>query len=242
MKVFNITNISNIKLGSINNNGFGPTTVLRSTTSYVGDKKIDYYGTIPSNEFFTAPELMSLCGLTSVDGSSSSVSKWFKVDFDGKILYFPLENVTDGISFHSLYVKGLVYGEDGFGKFPSGSGVPQNTTISKNGYTYKVRLFNVFNTDPHNGSTGTNIANMRGSEWAELVYRIASSNPYGTSDNFETNSFPCNGVLAKEAFNTQGTIKTCVGQGTSVGIISNQSGNATHKTFRYWKPLLELVK
>lgn len=140
-----------------------------------------------------------------------------------------------------MYQAGLVYGVDGFGKYPAGGNVNQYRTITKDGNTYLVRLFSVFNNDPHNGTTGTNIANMQGTEWMELVYRISEHNPLGTTDNFVAETIPCNGVLAKEAFNTSGSVKTCIGSGYTVGHISNQSGNATYSNLRFWKPVLELV-
>lgn len=167
------------------NTGAGPNTVLSSVVS--NNKTIKYYGEVLASDFFTGNELSTLVGLSSTGILKSSDTKWFKFGIDDDILFVPANTIRSNITWNALYSNGLVYGVDGFGTHPSGTPTNQLKTVSKGGYTYKVRLMTGTNSNPHIGfSNGGNALGTDNSEWNELMYRLSANNPNGTAGNFAT--------------------------------------------------------
>ena len=102
----------------------------------------------------------------------------------GGILFIPKMTIRHSISWDNLYSKGLVYGTDDNGLAPTGTPTNQMRIVSKNGFNYKVRLIRGSSINPHNGTSGFNVAITQGSEWNELMYRVSSANPNGTGESF----------------------------------------------------------
>ena len=137
---------------------------------------VDYYGEVPASEFFTGDELSTLLGVTEGELQNSDTD-WFKFSLHGKVLFIPKMTIRHSVSWDYLYSKGLVYGTDDIGIAPTGTPTNQLKIVTKNGFNYKVRLLRGTSIEPHNGTYGTYLAIIQGSEWNELMYRVSSANP-----------------------------------------------------------------
>ena len=146
-----------------------------------------------------------------------------------------------------MYSKGLVYGTDNNGLAPTGTPTNQLRIVSKNGFNYKVRLIRGSSIDPHNGTNGTNLAITQGSEWNELMYRVSSANPNGTSENFamytdaQLNITTGNGTYSwtQEQYSAGNTNRVIRGHSSVGYLVFNTSSNTNG--YRGWRPALELI-
>ena len=225
--------------------GAGNTNILSSALGWDGVTPVNYYGEVPASEFFTGDELSTLLGVTQGTLQNSDTD-WFKFGLGDKTIFIPKMTFRYGISWDHLYSKGLVYGTDDNGLAPTGTPTNQMRIVSKNGFNYKVRLIRGSSIDPHNGTYGTNLAFSQGSEWNELMYRVSSANPNGTSENFamytdaQLNFTSSNGTYTwcQEQYSTGSTFR--VVRGYYVGYLSSLTSSDTDSTIG-WRPALELI-
>ena len=223
--------------------GAGNTTLLSSALGWDGVTPVNYYGEVPASEFFTGSELSTLLSVTEGELQNSNTD-WFKFGIGDKTLFIPKMNIRFSISWDHLYSKGLVYGTNNNGLAPTGTPTNQMKIVSKNGFNYKVRLIRGSSIDPYNGTSGNNVAISQGSEWNELMYRVSSANPNGTSKNFamytdaQLNITSGNGTYTwcQEQYST-----TRVFRGTySVGTLYYNTSSNVYNTLG-WRPALELI-
>ena len=147
-----------------------------------------------------------------------------------------------------MYSNGLVYGTDDYGLVPTRTPTNQIRVVSKNGFNYKVRLIRGSSIDPHNEAAGTNLVITQGSEWNELMYRVSSANPNGTSENFamyseaQLNISMGTGAYTwcQEQFSVGSTSRVIRGN-NFVGFINNYT-SSNKNTCWGWRPILELIK
>lgn len=113
--------------------GPGPNTLQ------YGDMSYGYFGSILGSDFMSATELRQLAGVTkgTVIEEKPIWDKWAR---NGKVIYFPRNANTLGISWIDLYNLGLVYGVDGPGPWNPGTPVNQLKIIQKGLDRFKVRL------------------------------------------------------------------------------------------------------
>ena len=231
-------------------NGAGHSKPIKSVISH--DRvtpvfyNVYYYGELSASEFFTGDELSTLLGVTQGTIRNSNTD-WFKFGLHGKILFIPKMTIRHSISWEHLYSKGLVYGTDDIGLFPTGTPTNQLKIVSKDGFNYKVRLIRGSSTDPRNGLIGTNKPISQGSEWNELMYRVSSANPNGTSENFAmytdaqlniTSGFG-RYTICQEQYSVGSTVRVI--RGGSVGHLSYFTSSNTYPSWG-WRPVLELIK
>ena len=250
----NMANFSHVRLspkgfgagvGAGVGGGAGNSTILSSALGCEG-REIGYYGEVAASDFFTGTELASLLNVTQGTLQNSD-TEWFKFSIDGKTLFVPKQTIRQSISWDHLYSKGLVYGTDDNGIAPTGTPTNQLRVVSKDGFDYKVRLLTGASNDPHNGTTGNNIPSSQCSEWNELMYRVSTSNPNGTSENFamytdaQLNLATDNGRYSwtQEQYSVGSTNRVIRGF-HSVTYLSYYTSSTTD-LFRGWRVALELA-
>jgi hypothetical protein len=249
----NMSDFSNVRLspkgfgkGIGVGGGAGNTTLLSSAIGWDGTTQVIYYGEVPASEFFTGAELSTLLGVTQ-GTLQNSTTDWFKFGLGDKTLFIPKQTFRHSISWDHIYSRGLVYGTDDNGLAPTGTPTNQLRVVSKDGFNYKVRLIRGSSIDPHNGTSGTNLAISQGSEWNELMYRVSSANPNGTGENFamytdaQLNITSGNGtyIWCQEQYSVGSTSRVFRGS-NSVGYLSNNTSSFTGSS-RGWRPALELI-
>ena len=232
-------------------NGVGNSKPIKSVVSHDSViptfYNVDYYGEIPASDFFTGDELSTLLGVTEGELQNSDTD-WFKFGLGDKIIFIPKLALRHSISWDHLYSNGLVYGTDDYGLAPTGTPTNQLRIVSKDGFKYKVRLIRGSSRDPHNGTLGGNLAITQGSEWNELMYRVSSANPIGTSENFtmysdtQLNISSGNGryTWCQEQYRLGSTYRVVRGS-HSAGCLNNFRSSYTAYS-RGWRPVLELIK
>jgi len=135
---------------------------------------------IPSNSFITGAELAQYFQITAGTVINSDTN-WYSVEIDNKYLIVPLLPIRYGINWAQLYQKGLVYGTNDNGKYPSGTACNQLRTIKINGRIYKVRLLKGSNADPTPALRGYSLSGTSNSEFNRIFMPIsAESTPLYT--------------------------------------------------------------
>ena len=239
------TGLTHVRMGggSSSIGGGAGGSLVTSATGCEG-REVGYYGEVAAADFFTGAELASLLNVTQGNLQNSDTD-WFKFSIDGKVLFVPKRTIRHSISWNHLYSRGLVYGTDDNGVAPTGTPTNQLRVVSKDGFDYKVRLLTGGSGDPHNGSTVHSTANC--SEWNELMYRVSTSNPNGTENNFamytdvQLNVSSGNGrqTWTQEQFSDGSTTRIIRGN-SSVRVLYPHTSSDTH-TNRGWRPVLELL-
>lgn len=245
----NMANFSHVRLSP---KGFGAGvgggaggSLITSATGCEG-REIGYYGEIPASDFFTGAELASLLNVTQGTLQNSNTD-WFKFSIDGKTLFVPKQTIRHSISWDHLYSRGLVYGTDDNGIAPTGTPTNQLRVVSKDGFDYKVRLLTGVSNDPHDGTAGYDIPSSQCSEWNELMYRVSTANPNGTSENFamytdaQLNITGGNGTYSwtQEQYSAGSTSRVIRGYISVTYLDGHTSSSAAY--LRGWRVALELL-
>ena len=229
-------------------NSVGNSKPIKSVVSHDGKiptfYNVDYYGEIPASEFFSGDELSTLLGVTHGELQNSDTD-WFKFGLGDKILFIPKMTIRHSISWDHLYSEGLVYGTDDNGLFPTGTPRNQLRIVSKNGFYYKVRLIRGSSSPLHNRTNGVKLAITQGSEWNELMYRVSSTKPNGTSENFamytDTQLNITSGYTwCQEQYRLGSTSRVLRGN-SSVDYLPYLTSSNTNTSWG-WRPVLELIK
>lgn len=151
------------------NMGPGGTTLIR------GDYDTGYLGEVSADVLFTASALS-----TELSWSPGSVvtanPSWRKFIHDGKIKFIPSGPLRSNIgAWSAIYSQGLVYGSDDNGAYSSLTPTLQNRRVSKDGFTYKVRLIKAHGKASYSiPSSGPTKDSVPDSELAELITRLIS--------------------------------------------------------------------
>lgn len=142
-----------------------------------GDWNAGFMDYISSTQFITGADLMAkLPGF--VYGSVGSPSLWWKMCYQGKVLYLPNSAVVSA-SWNELYNAGLIYGTDDFGNSPAGvpGSVNQKRIVDINGLQYLVRCAR-FSNNPLNQYL-TDQDDTLESEWRNTFSRLVLPSVYG---------------------------------------------------------------
>jgi len=118
------------------------------------DTQAGYFGTVSASELWTGEELANEVGI-SQGSVQNNTTLWLKFIIDGRIIFRPMKPIRIGISWDAINTAGCVFGE---------------TTISKNGLDYKVRLMKSGLSDPVN--TTANDKGTHGSEYNRLILPV----------------------------------------------------------------------
>lgn len=145
-----------------------------------GTSEIGLYGEATAAELVSYTALREMCGMTAIGSVNSTLDRWLKFSYKGKILFVAKQGLNYDLTWKQLYNLGLVYGVDGPGvDLPSGiTPVSQTKTIVLNGAEYRVRLLKGLPTASGVVSKHTNgidvVQDLTGSEWNDLFYRLSS--------------------------------------------------------------------
>ena len=126
---------SNYEIGYFSSTGPGPQDLMR------GSWERGYFGTLSDAEFLSYMDIKEQLGFPNPTLTSGG---WHKLIYKGKILFFPINNYTNAISWNTLYALGAVFGDDTNGDFIAGYNPPalrkQDARVVKDGFELRVRI------------------------------------------------------------------------------------------------------
>jgi len=119
-----------------------------------GTMESGYFGEVSANDLITGEDLCTEIGLS--EGTlQHSDENWLKFANQGKILFIHKKTIRHSVSWDAIYDAGAVYGdgllagETGAEHHnPHNGAVRQDTTVTIDGSTYKVRLMKGAGSDP----------------------------------------------------------------------------------------------
>lgn len=145
-----------------------------------------YYGSPAQGEVPTYEEVRSASGVSGTN--HSNLNGWWKVQYDGKILFISVAPIALDTTFEYLYGKGVVggygpYGKNDEGQLPYPNAVLQNKEVEKNKYRYRIRLLTEAEWDliiprlhgegwANWSKTQTRVGNSSGVTWTSDFYLI----------------------------------------------------------------------
>jgi len=212
-----------------------------------GTDKLGYFGSVPPSQFFTANELRKQLNFQLGSDNNNDALNWVKAFYQGKVLFFPQFPFAAVVTWNQLYAAGLVYGVDGPGAYPAGSGpVNQFKLVNIGSDVFKVRLFNTFTEGTNDGfwnrSSTAQIAGnspfLSESEWSMLCQSLIQ----GVSANYtgpKWGIYPSNSFLA---LGRVGAAKdSCTDTTYSVMLSNTQITGGLKTAANWWYPVLELI-
>lgn len=245
---------NNIQVLALPKKGPGPVTLLQ------GDYNYGYFGTIASKDFVSGFQLFELAAAGA--GIASQIAPiWHKYIRKGKVLYVPQGPIlVGGISYKSLYDKGLVFGVNGNGPYQPNGSTPTNQlkTVEVNGSKLKVRLMTGY--DDALVGLATNVPNAdeylnpQPNEWDDLVYPLHESTPIAQRmanvaqlTATQLKMYTTNGTytrqMVQELWNTTGPVfrgRNLAPRGYVASIYPFPGGHDTPAAS--WWPVLELME
>lgn len=138
-----------------------------------GDWTAGFMDTLAGSKFITGPSLAEKLPKIATLNGVSTIQKWWKVCYKGKILFVASNNMYSTPAW--AYDNGLMYGVKGPGRVwahGADGNVDQLTTVEIDGLTYIVRMLRL---DPDNNTKYLGdepTKGMIGSEWVDCVSRI----------------------------------------------------------------------
>lgn len=229
--------------------GLGPTTLVGSYQNPNDPQKFaGYYGTITAANFFTGTQLAAAINLTT-GTVLNDTTIWMKFILDGKIMMVPQKPIRYNSFWNHLYAVGAVYGDDTTGAFPATTPVLQGAKVTKGGYTYRVRLFHGYNTDPSDRTTLQDASTTHGSEWNRLMYNICSSSTPSSQQGNKWASFTAVDLGFNSSTGCINQVIETANDNTVFGLMRGFSsvdgctyGNKSNvNTNGGWRPVLELI-
>lgn len=218
-----------------------------SKTLRFGSEKLGYFASVPVSEFFSATELRKQLNFQLGTDNNNNPLNWVKAMFQGKVLFFPQFPFAVGLSWNQLYAAGLVYGEDGPGKFPAASGaVNQFKLVNIGSDVFKVRLFSIILPTVDDGYWGVgSTAPLAGnspwvseSEWSSMCQSLIQ----GVASNYagpKWSVYPNSSFLASGR--TAVMRETCSNPASATLGSNVQLASALKTASGWWYPVLELI-
>ncbi|ANZ48449.1 virion structural protein [Erwinia phage vB_EamM_Caitlin] len=210
--------------------GPGPKELLQGNTI------AGYFGTTTSAELFTHQQLITeVFKKGTLPSIYVGTEGWHKFFYQGRVIYVPITQIADKVSWNTLYNEGVVYGTDDNGKYPATAPVNQGRVISFAGpdgerFYFTVRLPSG-GKDPYVPGTPT-AAELAGSE-AELINFLYNGQWGKLTGGFWTNYTLFRDTLStNNAYNRVATLS-----GSAWSNFAKATGGGTF----YWIPILELV-
>lgn len=213
-----------------------------------GTDKLGYFASVAPTNFFSAYELRKQLNFQIGTDNNNDALNWVKAFFNKKVIFFPQFPFATGVTWNQLYAAGLVYGVDGPGNYPAGSGsVNQLKLVSIGKDVFKVRLFAISQPaevdDGYWNRSSTaliagNISWLSNSEWSSMCQSLiqgVSSNYAGPKWGiYPSNSFLALGRTAVMKESCSDTTYATTGSNTQIA-------GALKTTGGWWYPVLELV-
>lgn len=242
MTSFRILLTSDVAKPPIETTGPGPQDMVDSRTTTYGTKGL--YGILPANSFFTASEIFQAVGYSPA--ISTANPDWYKFFIDGKILFVSRSCISLQTSWNSIYMAGAVYGRNDFGVVnANGMNRTQDATVTKDGFTYKVRLLKGASQDPTGTSGfGEFLPVSLNSEWNRLISAFGNDSRDGarwtTAASYMPLDLDSGWTLCQEASGNAGDLRVVRKSSGSYGAYMAHV-SITDAT-RGWRPVLELVQ
>ncbi|QVW28667.1 putative virion structural protein [Erwinia phage pEa_SNUABM_8] len=144
--------------------GPGPQTLKR------GDWYAGYFGTLTNAEFFNSTEIKQQLPVAKGNLFQYDPPIWYKFVYKGRIIFVPNSRHASGYAFTDAYSQGMAYGTEDNGLIvPTGKNpIKQDTKITKDGRTYRVRLPYALDYDTVSGAT----ADYSNGEWRNTMGRM----------------------------------------------------------------------
>lgn len=226
-----------------------------------GDKDLGYFGWWNDTEdpsFITQEDVENATGLGDTGDSlttylGESFDGWLKFVKNEKILYVAKKPIRFRVTWDQIYLAGAVYGTPGDpGPYTTRYNIKadetnQDASITKNGFTYKIKLMTGGNDNP---------ANSAGGDWNDLMYRVHEDDLHGMGgdlwDSFNGEDLHVNkdelggdftGVVSwvQETHATSSYPEHRIIRGfDSISYFSNTVSTADTSFFA-WRPFLEIV-
>lgn len=154
--------------------GPGPKELLH------GDSYLGYYGTVLTTELFTREQMSSLLGVDQYGAPTTGDFLWFKFSYNERTLFIPSKPLRYGVSWNELYRLGLAFAKNSEAYHPDGEGFNQNRYMELEEFgRFMVRLpygrTGDQTTDYVNSGAEYDPPITHGSEWNELMYRVAAT-------------------------------------------------------------------
>lgn len=211
-----------------------------------GTEDIGYFGEVTGAELFTASQFIDQTGAwfgTRETTPTTMNELWLKFFFKGKVIYIAKYPFINNIGWNDVYNAGLMYGTQDNGKYPiAAAPVYQFNPLFKNDgrdWVLVPRNIKGLNADPF--SSHTTAADWSGSEWTELLGRVAAVTNTPVDDkwaNFTVAQLGLDGryTIGQETSAPGPTKAVFMGVGYPVrGVVAKTQQNLGYR------PVLELV-
>lgn len=223
---------------------YGQTTLARVQPKVPGpdtplgeSNGVSFYGEIAPSDFISGQWLADHFGIT--EGSAyNGDPAWLKFDYQGKTLFIPKKTIWRGISWKTLYDKGLIYGVDGPGDYPPDEGsVNQNQTVEIAGSLFRVRCMTV----TQYVSAGDY---EPGGEFIALFEPLLAGNALGRTYSYDDLGMVDNHELfwGQQQMTYQGQSRYAAGGYHSNNNYTLRTLGFVYTAVYYWRPVLELVQ
>ena len=218
----------------------GPKTIVG------GDTSLGYYGwwnDTTDSSFINQSDIENATGLSNEGIDLDQFDGWLKFKRNGKFVYISKKPIRSRMSWDAIYLAGAVFGTNDIGAYGVGATIEnyhaggsalQNTTVTKNGHSYKIRLITGVEENP---------SNITGGEWNDLIYRIHESN--GTWDTFSDSDIhvsEMHATICQETHSTSFYPERRVLRGQNgLESISYMISSTDNNQANRWRPVLEYI-
>lgn len=145
----------------------------------IGNEDAGYFGMVETDEMpdqVTTQAALNIPAGATLSAALAPKFFWWKFFWKGNVLYVPSDSIFNACSWDTIYNTGLLYGEEGFGKFQTTTPTDQMTKIN---YTTKSGEVNTFIVRTIQGSAAdpsTATAVNEPNEFATLLNMVPNLN------------------------------------------------------------------
>lgn len=232
---------SNAAKAFVPDTGPGPQTIKR------GDWKCGYFGRFPIGQLLTPAEMRQVCSYPVTGTVVDTAVEWLKFAYNGKVLFFPDQELATLAAWTELYALGLVFGDIPSAQWSSvvkttyGT-VPQNKRIVRDDWEFIVRLPRIRHLDQFTASDTTD--SIYTGEWDNLIGLAYTGRTLpATKPTINTNNV--------DDLNTQGRYFMTADHTSATGFLARGGGSFDGQvqytytggsvSYTNWRPVLELV-
>ncbi|MNY18329.1 hypothetical protein D3C86_1517040 [compost metagenome] len=184
-----------------------------------------FIGEVQTADFIDGIALAAALGFSN-GTAINNTEPWLKVSYFGKTLYFPKKPIRHSCHWGHFNTANIVYGE---------------RTVTIQDQQYKVRLFTGTVSDPAPSAA------PGGREWNDIMYRLWSGNPDGTTNNWAMYTTAELGQDSSGRFcycqetNSSDTTRCFLRGNSTIAAIGTTAKTNTSANYG-WRPILELVE
>lgn len=224
--------------------GPGPKSLL------FGDTTLGYFGEVSSADLITLADLRTQLNFPTGTDFGSWNGQWIKMYVDQQVIFFPTAKVATNITWNDLYNKGLIYGINGNGAYPSSTPTNQLKVVTAKGSNFKVRCFKACSSDPsgmggiENLSNTTNPLLLNG-EWYRVIASITTPKLTSYTGVYQPIYTQATSILpigtTPYAWAQETRNQTFVTNGLTINNTQVAPSNVKASALLAWLPVLEVV-